>query len=210
MIVIVEYGMGNVGSIANMLGKTGAECRLSSDPKEILAADKLVLPGVGAFDHGMANLRQRDLIGPLEEAVLERGKPVIGICLGMQLLSGGSEEGSLPGLGWLPARTIRFQLPPPAAGADPRSRLRIPHMGWNEIRPRAGSRLMPAPDDGSRFYFVHSYHVVCDSAEHVSSTAHYGVEFTASVEKGNIFGVQFHPEKSHRHGMALFRRFLEV
>jgi glutamine amidotransferase len=209
MIAIIEYGMGNVGSIRNMLAKVGHAAVISSDPATLRAADALILPGVGAFDHGMANLHQRGLVEVLNECALQRSKPILGICLGMQLLTHSSEEGTSPGLGWIDARTVRF-----AHGTD--RRLRVPHMGWNRIRPKLdtcesplGRSLFSAEPVESRFYFVHSYHAVCQSGAHVLALAEYGYEFAAAIASGNIAGTQFHPEKSHRYGADLLRRFAE-
>ncbi|MGV8058417.1 MAG: imidazole glycerol phosphate synthase subunit HisH [Smithellaceae bacterium] len=204
MIIIIDYGMGNVGSIYNMLKKIGISSKVSGEPKDILAAEKLILPGVGAFDHGMTHLLERGLIPLLNKKVLENKCPILGICLGMQLLSCKSEEGKLPGLGWLEAETRRFQF------NEENSHLKIPHMGWNEIRAVTQAPLFAEFDKTPRFYFVHSYHVCCDQPQDVMATSYYGYEFTAAVKKGNIIGTQFHPEKSHRYGMHLLRNFANL
>lgn len=203
MIVIVDYGMGNLGSILNMLKKAGAEAVIGATPDSIAAADKLILPGVGAFDAGMRNLQERGLREVLEQKVVQERTPLLGICLGMQLLSRRSEEGNLPGLGWLAADTVRFRF----AEDSP---LKIPHMGWNEPRPRGAATLFAPLAQDARFYFVHSYHVVCDDPGDVAAVADYGGEVVAAVESGNIFGVQFHPEKSHRFGLQLLQTFAEL
>ncbi|GIZ51306.1 imidazole glycerol phosphate synthase subunit HisH [Noviherbaspirillum aridicola] len=199
MIVIVDYGVGNVGSVHNMLRKVGAKARVSGDETDIRSADKLILPGVGHFGHGMTRLRETGLIPLLEEQALHTRKPVLGICLGMQMMTRGSEESDEPGLGWVDAFTHRF---PEVPG------LRIPHMGWNAVRPGASASLFahdaPEPE---RFYFVHSYYVKPAATEQTAAACRYGVDFAASFEAGNLFGVQFHPEKSHLFGMALLRRF---
>lgn len=201
MIVIVDYGMGNLASIKNMLKKIGADSSISSDPLEVAAATKLILPGVGAFDSGMSNLERRGLRQVLDDLVLARRTPVLGICLGMQLLGKSSEEGTMEGLGWLEATTVRFHF-------DEAARvLPVPHMGWNVVNPADGPGLFEGLRDAPRFYFVHSYHVVCSNPADVLATATYGVQFTAAVERGNVAGVQFHPEKSHRFGMTLLRNF---
>jgi glutamine amidotransferase len=209
MIAIIDYDMGNVGSILNMLRKLGAPAKLTSDRTEILGAAGIVLPGVGAFDHGMRNLAAKDLHGPLNECVQERGTPLLGICLGMQLLTRGSEEGSLPGLGWIDAETKRFKF---EAGG-----LRIPHMGWNYTTPQPrepgaadtlAGRLFSGGEPNPRFYFVHSYHACCARPADVLATATYGYEFAAAIGSGNVVGTQFHPEKSLRFGLALMRAFL--
>lgn len=203
MITIVDYGMGNLGSVRNMFKKIGVPAELVSDPVRIREASKLVLPGVGAFDAGVQHLRDRGLLGPLHEAVQERKVPVLGICLGMQLMTKMSEEGVEPGLGWVDAEAVRFSVPPD-------SRLRIPHMGWNVVeQPRRG-RLLAGCEGEQRFYFVHSYMVRCADEVDVTLACTHGVRFVAGFERGNVYGVQFHPEKSHQFGMRLFRNFAAV
>jgi glutamine amidotransferase len=204
MIVVVDYGMGNIGSIANMLRKVGAEARISADHAVIASAGKLILPGVGAFDQGMQNLAERGLIPLLQRKVVEEGVPVLGVCLGMQLLARTSEEGRCPGLGWLDAVAVRFR---PLAGD---TRLKVPHMGWNTIMVERPHPILSGLEDGARFYFVHSYHVVCRDPGSVLSRTSYGVDFVSAVARGNIVGVQFHPEKSHRFGMQVYRNFATV
>jgi glutamine amidotransferase len=201
MVVIVDYGLGNLGSISNMLKKIGADSTVTASASEIERAGLLVLPGVGAFDQGMANLRNRGLVDPLNRSVLERRVPILGICLGMQLFCDGSDEGQLPGLGWIPGRGVRFGWPP-TEGA-----LKVPHMGWNEVAFELACPLAAGLQEQARFYFVHSYHVVCRDVADVAARATYGFAFTAAVQHGNILGVQFHPEKSHRYGMQLLRNF---
>jgi imidazole glycerol-phosphate synthase subunit HisH len=201
-IVVVDYGLGNPSSVRNMLRKAGHDAQVASDSGSIKAASRLIIPGVGAFDHGMQNLADRGLIEVLNEAVLERNVPVLGICLGLQLMSRGSEEGVLPGLGWLPADTVRFEFP---NGAEA---LRVPHMGWNTVVAKRESFLSPCDQD-ARFYFVHSYHVRCDDPADVALTTDYGGEVVAAAIRGNLAGTQFHPEKSHRFGLALLRRFVK-
>ena len=207
MISIVNYGVGNLGSIANMLSHIGVESQIISTSEEILAAEKLILPGVGAFANAMKELNTRGFIDPLNEAVLEKKTPVLGICLGMQLLCEGSEEGDAvgAGLGWIKGTARKFDF----SALD--QRLRIPHMGWKEVDvPKEGRLFDPGERERQRFYFVHSYHMVCADVEDVAATADYGYPFTAAVEKGHIFGAQFHPEKSHRFGMTLLENFAKV
>nr|WP_255763620.1 imidazole glycerol phosphate synthase subunit HisH [Pelomonas sp. P7] len=200
---MVDYGVGNLGSIQNMLKKLGAESAVASDIATIERATKLILPGVGAFDAGMGQLNASGLRPALDEAVLSRKLPVAGICLGMQLMTDGSEEGQFPGLGWVPARTTRFA---PAAGET----MKIPHMGWSVVSGLKPSRALDFLEGESRFYFVHSYHVHCRDREDALLAAQYGsVVFDAAFERENILGFQFHPEKSHRFGMALLKAFLE-
>lgn len=199
MIVIVDYGVGNVGSVLNMLRKVGAKARVSRALGDIEAADKLILPGVGHFGHGMSKLAEAGLIPVLEEQVLSRSKPILGICLGMQMMTQGSEESDVPGLGWIDAFTHRF---PDATD------LRVPHMGWNVVRPSGNAQLFDHDAaEAERFYFVHSYYVRTTNPGHTAANCLYGVDFAAAFEVGNIFGVQFHPEKSHLFGMTLLRKF---
>jgi glutamine amidotransferase len=204
VIVVVDYGVGNLGSIVNMLRRIGCDAGATTEAAAVAAADRLILPGVGAFDPAMERLRASDLLEPLRRRVIEQGRPLLGICLGMQLLTEGSEEGQLPGLGWLPATTVRFRF-------DDRSRdLRVPHMGWNTVTWRHGDPLGRAAEDDVRYYFAHSYHVRCRHDEHVLATTEYGGEFHSAVRRDNIRGTQFHPEKSHRYGMDLLRAFAEL
>lgn len=203
MIVIVDYGMGNLGSILNMLKKIGAEAVISSRIEEIEQASKLILPGVGAFDNGMRNLAERGVQAVLDRKVLGEKTPILGICLGMQLFSRQSEEGRLPGLGWIEAETVRFRFD------EVNSHLKIPHMGWNTVRVAKESPLFRDTNGEERFYFVHSFHVVCRDRRDILAETPYGFDFTSAVQRGNIMGVQFHPEKSHRFGMKLLKNFAE-
>jgi imidazole glycerol-phosphate synthase subunit HisH len=204
MIVIIDYGMGNVGSVLNMLKKIGAAARISADRKTIAEADKLILPGVGAFDRGMTLLRELDLIDLLNEKVLDRKTPVLGVCLGMQLLSRRSEEGELPGLGWIEADTVRFRFAPGDRSC------KVPHMGWNTVQPTRCDALFGHFQEAPRFYFVHYYHVVCDDDGDVLARCTHGFPFAAAVQRGNVYGTQFHPEKSHKFGLQLLTRFAEA
>lgn len=185
-----------------MIRHVGAEARIIRSPEQLLEAEKLILPGVGAFDHCMGNLRDAGWIAPLEQAVFERQVPIMGICLGMQLLTHGSEEGVIPGLGWIDAHARRFR---------PGDRkLKVPHMGWNEVRQMRADALLPPTESPRRFYFVHSYRVECADPADILLHCEYGETFVAAFRRANIWGFQFHPEKSHRFGMDLFQRFLEV
>lgn len=202
MIAIVDYGMGNVGSVFNMLRKLRTKVVITNKPDEIEAADKLILPGVGHFDRGMDNLKASGLIDLLNTQVLEHQKPIMGICLGMQMMTRGSEEGNQPGLGWVAADTLKFL---------PVDNLKIPHMGWNYINALPNRKLFdPEAQEPSRFYFVHSYYVKADSQNDVAAYCHYSHDFVAAFEVNNIMGVQFHPEKSHMFGMSLFRKFVTL
>jgi len=204
MIAIIDYRTGNIGSILNMLKKIGAEAGVVSDAKGIMEADKLILPGVGAFDTGMSNLEQLNLVPLLNSEVKNRKKPILGICLGMQLLARKSEEGVLDGLAWLDAEVIKF-----AFGEEHRD-LKIPHMGWNTIVPKKGSPLLVGLDSDARFYFVHSYHLKCGEPDDVAAATMYGYEFPSVVQRENIYGVEFHPEKSHKFGIRLLKNFVEL
>lgn len=200
MIAIVDYGVGNLGSVANMFRKVGAkDVTITSDPAALRAARGLVLPGVGHFDSGVRHLRERNLVEVLNECVLERRTPVLGICLGMQLLARRSEEGSEPGLGWIAADVVRF----PDRGAE----LPVPHMGWNEVTPVDEVLFSGLPPGDSRFYFVHSFYIRCDDERDVAGWTRYGDRFASSVRAGHVFGTQFHPEKSHRFGMKVLSNF---
>ena len=204
MIVIIDYNMGNVGSIRNMLKRIGVKATISSDPEVIAHATALILPGVGSFDTGMTSLEETGLRQLLDQLVLERNVPVLGICLGMQLLCRSSEEGDISGLGWIEADVVRFRFE-----HDDRS-LKIPHMGWNSVEVTRGDSLFQGHPDHPRYYFVHSYHVVCDRSQNILATAHHGYEFVAAVRNKNIYGTQFHPEKSHHSGKQLLAEFVNL
>jgi glutamine amidotransferase len=198
MIAIIDYEMGNVSSVANMLKRIGHEAVVTRDADVILSADRLILPGVGAFDKGMQNIKAYGLREVLDEAVLKQRKPVLGICLGMQIMTNSSEEGSEPGLGWVDATSVKFRFSDQAG-------LKVPHMGWNYVKPVSENTLFS--DERSRFYFVHGYYVQCASSADVIATAHYGFDFACAIGRDNVMGVQFHPEKSHRFGMKLLQGF---
>jgi glutamine amidotransferase len=202
MITIIDYKTGNLGSIQNILKRIGEDSVVTSDYDEIARATKLILPGVGAFDTGMRNLTSLNLIDILNKKVIEEKIPVLGICLGMQLLSKNSEEGSLPGLGWIDASTVRFKF-------EDSTEYKIPHMGWNFIRQHKTGKLFDNMYPDSRFYFVHSYFFRANDPEDVLTSTTYEIEFTSAIERGNILGVQFHPEKSHKFGMKLLRNFVD-
>lgn len=199
---IIDYGMGNIGSIRNMLKYVGADFIVSSDAAEVAECDKLILPGVGHFDLAMRNLADLNLVEPLRELVLETRKPILGICLGMQLMCSGSEEGGKRGLGFFDADVRRF-TPPPGSG------LKVPHMGWSTVEFAAGTQLAEGLHHENRFYFVHSYCVNCNDPADVLGSTRYGQTFVSAIARDNIAGVQFHPEKSHKFGMRMFRNFVE-
>lgn len=200
-VAVIDYGMGNIGSICKMLRHVGADPVVSSEPGQLRTADKLILPGVGHFDRAMENLAAAGLVDELKELVQARGKPMLGICLGMQLLGRSSEEGTRAGLGFIDARVRRFEFPG-------NGRLKVPHMGWSELEIARPSSLFTGLDADSRFYFVHSYFVDCTNDSDVLARSNYGQTFVAAFERGNVRGVQFHPEKSHRFGIRLFQNFV--
>jgi glutamine amidotransferase len=201
-ITVVDYGMGNIGSILNMIKKAGGEAEASADPAAIASAAKLLLPGVGAFDNGMRRLASLGMVDALNEAVIARKAPILGICLGMQLFTRGSEEGTLPGLGWFEASTLRFRF------SGEHASLRVPHMGWNRAVPAGGCALFRDMHEDASFYFVHSYRVVCDRAEDSAAYTPYGGEFTSALARGNILATQFHPEKSLKYGLRVMENFV--
>lgn len=202
MISVLDYGTGNVGSVIRMLERAGGMAHRIATPEEVLAAKKLVIPGVGAFNHGMSQLGTRELQPALNTVALETRIPVLGICLGMQLMCRTSEEGGLPGLGWIDAEVRRFP-------ASETCGLRVPHMGWNTLRVVRENPLVSSGGGEKRFYFVHSYKVSCNDPADPIALTRYGEDFVAAFQRENLFGVQFHPEKSHRFGMELMRRFVE-
>ncbi|WP_282160174.1 imidazole glycerol phosphate synthase subunit HisH [Ulvibacterium marinum] len=200
MITIVDYKVGNLGSIQNMLKKIGSESIITSDPKAISSAKKLILPGVGSYDSGVNSLKKYKLWDVLNEKVLKEKTPVLGICLGMQLLCNSSEEGKETGLGWIDAEVIRFR--------PKDKKFKIPHMGWNYVHAKKASKLFQDMYEDPKFYFVHSYYV--DARDDSSlAKATYEISFDAAVEKGNVLGTQFHPEKSHKFGMKLLDNFVQ-
>lgn len=203
MISIIDYGVSNYGAIQNMFRKIGIETEVIDNRTQVLGATKLILPGVGAYDHGMRELRQRSLDSAIIQAATELGTPLLGICLGMQLLGSRSEEGSLAGLGLIPGVCRRFKF-------DPGSQFKVPQMGWNTVTPIREDKFMERMNASSRFYFVHSYHFVPDASGDALATTQYGEEFVSVIGRESVFGVQFHPEKSHRFGMELLSSFADV
>jgi glutamine amidotransferase len=203
MILIIDYGVGNLRSIENILRRAGVEAIISSKPSEICAASKLILPGVGHFGFGMASLRRCGLMEVLNERVLGARVPILGICLGAQLLGRGSEEGDCAGLSWVDMDIVRFDT------SRIGSLRKVPHMGWADTR-HSDCPLFHGVREPSRFYYVHSYHFQCDDEGMVMCTAEHGYRFAAGIACGNIFGVQFHPEKSHVYGQQLLKNFASI
>ena len=203
MIIIVDYGLGNLQSIQSKIERLGyKDVRIAADAGELERAAKLILPGVGHFAEGMKNIRQYGLLEVLNRKVLQDKVPVLGICLGMQLLTRHSEEGDVDGLGWIDGVTKRFNF------SMLLEKPRVPHVGWNSVSFRTDSLLSRGLAPDQRFYFTHSYCVSCDSEQDAVGTTHYGYDFVSVVQKGNIFGTQFHPEKSHKHGLQMIDNFL--
>lgn len=201
-IAIIDYGMGNHGSMLNMLKRIGVSASIVSDPVQINEAQKIILPGVGSFDAAMKRINSvlglRDV---LETKALQHRVPLLGVCLGMQLLTKRSEEGKLPGLAWIAADTVRL---PSLPG------LKVPHMGWNLALPLRASAITANLVENSRFYFVHSYYVNVEDAKHALMRSQYGCDFASAIGHENIYGVQFHPEKSHRFGMQVLKNFASI
>jgi glutamine amidotransferase len=202
MITIIDYGLGNLGSIYNMLKKIRVKAEITAEISDIEKAEKLILPGVGSFDTGMKNLTERNIIPVLNEKVITQKVPILGICLGMQMFTLKSQEGKLPGLGWMNAEVVKFDF------SNKTENLNVPHMGWNTVDFK-GDKGGWEFDENSRFYFVHSYYIKCHDQSDVFGTTTYGKKFVSSFRRDNILGVQFHPEKSHKFGMQLLKKFAE-
>lgn len=201
-ICIVDYGLGNVGSILNMLKRIGYLAEITNDVKKIRGAQKIILPGVGAFDSGIKKLKELGLVDDIKECVLVKKVPILGICLGMQLMAIRSEEGKEDGLSLIDAEVIKFNFKENLA-------LKVPHMGWNSVEVRKTHPLIEGMEQEMRFYFVHSYYVKCNREEDILTTTKYGISFVSAFANGNILGVQFHPEKSHKFGLQLLKNFIE-
>jgi glutamine amidotransferase len=202
-IAVVDYGVNNVGSVLNMLRHLGVEAVAAHDAGDLVEAPSIILPGIGSFDTGVTNLRNAGLFDALKARVQEHGVPILGICLGMQLLTKGSEEGRLEGLGLVDAFTRRFVLEGAARS------LKVPHMGWNDTD-CIDAELFDGLQGDARFYYVHSYHVHCADPADVAARCTHGAPFTAALRRGRVFGTQFHPEKSHRFGKLLLQNFLRL
>lgn len=201
MITIIDYGLGNIGAFLNMYKRMNIPARAADSADALVQAERIVLPGVGAFDHAMDRLGASGMRDALEHKVLEDGTPLLGVCVGMQILTDGSDEGARAGLGWIGGRTRAL------AGEARAAALPLPHMGWNDIAPCGERALFAGLDPDPRCYFLHSYYVEPDDPDHVAATSDYGLRFACAVQRGNIWGVQFHPEKSHRCGATILRNF---
>lgn len=201
MIAILDFGVGNLLSINNMLKKIGAQSEITSDLETIKKAAKLILPGIGNFEYCMSQLQKAHFYDLFQTLVQVEKIPVLGVCVGCQMLMESSEEGNVQGLGWIKGKVVKFDTSKLPSG------YKVPHMGWTEVEPKKNNYLYNQIEE-ARFYFVHSYHLLCDNVEDVSGTATYGYTFAASVAKDNIMGVQFHPEKSHKYGMQLYSNFV--
>lgn len=203
MNVIIDYQAGNIGSIKNMIKKIGYDAVISNDGEVIAKASKLILPGVGSFDYGMTKLRELNLIDVLQQKVVEERTPILGICLGAQLMCENSEEGVTPGLGWVKGKVKKFSVPRDG------KKFTVPHMGWNVVHICKESKLFSEVSMPARFYFVHSYYIICDDATDVLTDNIYSITYDSAFERENILGVQYHPEKSHKFGKQLLKNFIE-
>jgi glutamine amidotransferase len=203
MIRIVDYGLGNISAFLNMYKRLNIDAGTARTAAELADADKVILPGVGAFDHAMAQLEASGMREALDDLVLRRRVPVLGVCVGMQMLAEGSDEGSARGLGWVPGRVRAFE-------ALRKPGLLLPHMGWNDVHPASDGSLLRGLGADARFYFLHSFYFDCGDPRHAAATSRYGIDFACAVHAGNVYGVQFHPEKSHHFGAQLLKNFAEA
>ena len=203
MIGIVKYGSGNIQAIMNIYKRLNIECEFVSEPESLERVDRIILAGVGAFDETMRQLDKSGLREALDYCVLEKGTPVLGVCVGMQIMASRSEEGELPGLGWLSASVKKLR-------ADGKQNMMLPHMGWNTIEPAIDHPVLRGVDCEKGFYFLHSYYFECEDPGDILSRTHYGDDFTSAVVKDRLFGFQFHPEKSHLNGITIFKNFAEM
>ena len=204
MITIVDYGLGNIRAFLNAYHRLNVDATTATSAAELRGASKVILPGVGAFDHAMQRLQDSGMREVLDELVLKQDVPVLGVCVGMQILARSSDEGQLPGLGWIEGRVRGF------ASLHTGGRLPLPHMGWNDVRPVAQHSLFDRLESDARFYFLHSFFFECAKSENALAVSSYGIDFSSAVHADNIFGVQFHPEKSHHFGTRLLKNFAEL
>ena len=201
MLIIIDYGVGNLGSLLNMCKHIGVKAEIGRSKEQILDASHLLLPGVGAFDRGMTALKESGMLRALNEAVLEKQTPVLGICLGMHLMTSGSEEGTMPGLNWIDASVQRISS---------NGKVKVPHMGWSRLDVSPESKIFNGAEKNARYYFVHSYCVKCKDEKDSAAQVLYGERFDVAFERDNIFGVQFHPEKSHQFGMQILKNYTDL
>ena len=204
MIAIIDYGLGNVRAFANLYTKSNIPFVIAKDTSDLENAQKIILPGVGSFGYAMQLLEASGMQETLSDMVLNHNVPVLGVCVGMQMLADSSDEGNLSGLGWIPGQVKRFE------SSSLNEEINIPHMGWNNINPVITSGLMEGLDSNSRFYFLHSYYFNCENEDLLLATTHYGSEFACAVHRNNIYGVQFHPEKSHLWGAKILENFARL
>jgi len=202
-MLIIDYGMGNLRSVYNKFKRMGIDCLISSRKEDIESAEKLILPGVGHFKFAMQNLHKLGLIDLLNKKVFDEKTPILGICLGTQLFCRKSEEGNCEGLGWMDSEVVKFKV-------SDKIKYKVPHMGWNDVTVRNSNALDKVINAGEKFYFVHSYHLMCNDQADVWMTTEYDYEFVSAVHRDNIYGTQFHPEKSHDVGYALLKKFTEL
>ena len=204
MITIIDYGLGNIRAFVNVYERLHIIVSVAKTAEDLKNATKIILPGVGAFDYAISQLNKSGMREILDKLVLEHQLPVIGICVGMQMLAKSSEEGVLPGLGWIDGTVKRFDA------SALKSKTQLPHMGWNTILPDSDNPLLVNLNNNSRFYFLHSYYFHCNDQNDTIATTEYGIQYTSAVNKKNIYGVQFHPEKSHHCGIQLLKNFAEL
>jgi glutamine amidotransferase len=204
MITIIDYGLGNILALVNVYKRLNIDVKVARTAADLVGAEKIILPGVGAFDHAMELLDRSGMRQPLDEIAFGKKLPILGICVGMQILGHASDEGQLPGLGWIEGRVHKL------ATNDSHTKLQLPHMGWNDVHAVPGNRLFDQLESEAQFYFLHSYYLQCNKADEVLATSSYGIVFSSAVNSGNIYGVQFHPEKSHHYGTRLLKNFAEL
>jgi imidazole glycerol-phosphate synthase subunit HisH len=204
MIAIINYGLGNIKAFANIYSKLDSPFKIATKPEDLEGVTKIILPGVGDFDYGMDRLNKSGMRPKLEELVLEEKLPVIGICVGMQMLANSSEEGDLPGLGWIDAEVKKFDT------TLFKQKTKVPHMGWNDVKPVKTNKLLDGLEENALFYFLHSYYFECKNEEDILAVANYGEQFTCIANAGNVYGIQCHPEKSHQYGIQLLKNFANL
>lgn len=204
MIAIINYGVGNIRAFVNIYNKLNIPIKVANRERDLVDIKKIILPGVGAFDHAIDKLNQSGMRERIDKLVLEEKLPVIGICVGMQMLAKRSDEGVKEGLGWIDADVKKFDV------SKIEYKTHLPHMGWNDVYTNTKNKLFTSLDENSKFYFLHSYYFQCDNESDIIATAKYGIKFTCAVNHENIYGVQFHPEKSHQYGIQLLNNFANL